>query len=151
MGEKTPIPCDHPERTPRTRGACYSCYQQAWSKAHPEANTASGWRRKNPDKARILDRRGRLKRIHGITEKDFEAMWIAQRGKCANPRCDSIFPLNVDDYRRGLQVDHDHKTGRVRSLLCGPCNRALAGIDDDIGRLTGLVEYLQNNQSCTAT
>jgi hypothetical protein len=87
-------------------------------------------------------RRSTLKKRHGITEKDFEAMWVAQQGKCANPRCDREFPLIVEDYRRGLQVDHDHKTNRIRSLLCFNCNRVLGDINDDAVRLAGLIEYL---------
>lgn len=115
----------------------------AWHKANPNANSGNSWRKKNPEKAQILDRRAHLQRSHGITEKEFESMWTAQQGKCANPRCDSEFPLVMKDYRYGLQVDHNHKTGQIRSLLCGPCNRALGDINDDAERLAGLIEYLE--------
>lgn len=53
----------------------------------------------------------------GITEADYNAMLAAQGGGCAicgNP-----------PKTRRLHVDHDHKTGRVRGLLCFRCNRAL--------------------------
>jgi Recombination endonuclease VII len=53
----------------------------------------------------------------GITDADYEALLAAQGGGCAicgNP-----------PKTRRLHVDHDHKTGKVRGLLCHRCNRAL--------------------------
>jgi hypothetical protein len=53
----------------------------------------------------------------GITDDDYEALLAAQGGGCAicgNP-----------PKTRRLHVDHDHKTGKVRGLLCHRCNRAL--------------------------
>jgi hypothetical protein len=116
-----------------------------WMRENPEKNSGNTWLKNHPEQAKILTRRGTLKQRHGITEKEFEEMWRAQEGKCGNPRCDAVFPLVVPDYRVGLQVDHDHRTGRIRRLLCGGCNRALSGIDDDAERLAGLIEYLGLN------
>lgn len=45
---------------------------------------------------------------------------------------------------RMMAVDHDHKTGEVRGLLCTSCNhRVLGGAHDDIGILRRAVEYLE--------
>lgn len=46
---------------------------------------------------------------------------------------------------RGLAVDHDHKTGRVRGLLCISCNGALGMVNDSPQVLRLLAEYLENN------
>ncbi len=137
--------CGHPDRKHRANGMCASCYQVAWMKANPEGNTGNNWSRNNPERRKVLTRRASLKQRHGITVEDFESMWAAQQGECANPRCDTTFPLVMDDYRRGLQVDHDHRTGKIRSLLCGRCNKALGDIDDDTERLAGLIEYLRSH------
>lgn len=136
--------CLHPERTPRIRGLCKPCYTGAWMKAHPDADSGNNWAKNHPEEHQVLKRRATLKRKYGITEKDFEVMWTEQEGKCANPRCEATFPLIVPDYRYGLQVDHDHKTDVIRKLLCGGCNRALGDIDDNTGRLEGLIEYLKS-------
>jgi len=42
----------------------------------------------------------------------------------------------------GLHIDHCHDTGKVRGVLCGPCNTALGCVRDDVERLRHLVAYL---------
>ena len=64
-------------------------------------------RKQTPKRARAL----------GIDDAEYERLLEAQGGHCA------LCP-NVPKTRR-LHVDHDHKTGRVRGLLCYRCNRAL--------------------------
>jgi hypothetical protein len=44
---------------------------------------------------------------------------------------------------RTLQVDHDHNTGAVRGFLCGPCNRALGALGDDLERVRMLLVYME--------
>lgn len=41
-----------------------------------------------------------------------------------------------------LSVDHDHRTGRIRGVLCGDCNRALGLVRDSTFVLARLIEYL---------
>jgi len=45
---------------------------------------------------------------------------------------------------RGLQWDHDHKTGKFRGWICAKCNTALGLVDDDYGTLAFMVDYLLN-------
>jgi hypothetical protein len=54
----------------------------------------------------------------GVSDADYERMLAAQDGHCA------ICPSTPKTRR--LHVDHDHRTGAVRGLLCHRCNRALA-------------------------
>jgi hypothetical protein len=39
-------------------------------------------------------------------------------------------------------VDHNHKTGAVRGLLCCKCNFILGHADDDVGILRRAISYL---------
>lgn len=137
----TPVTCRHPDRQHFGKGLCKPCYMTQWIKAHPHANTGNEWLRRNPEQAALHKRKNVLKK-HGITIDQYAAMWLAQDGCCANPNCDFTAALIVPDYRRGLQVDHDHATGLLRKLLCPGCNLALGCVNDGVGRLLGLVEYL---------
>lgn len=78
-----------------------------------------------------------LRRKYGITEEQYEELKLAQGGKCAiclkKPRT------------RSLAVDHDHKTGSIRGLLCSRCNHGLLGhAYDSIEMLERAIGYLKN-------
>lgn len=53
-----------------------------------------------------------------------------------------ICGITQDKLKRGLCVDHDHKTGKIRGLLCSPCNFILGFAKDEIEILTNAVAYL---------
>jgi hypothetical protein len=138
---KRQITCGHPWRRHGARGLCTSCYQVIWMRGHPEANTGNKWLKDHPEEARAHRRKQQLKR-RGLTPEQYDRLWTEQQGKCANPNCQIMAEMVMADYRQGLQVDHDHATGRVRGLLCSGCNRALGLVADDRERLLGLITYL---------
>lgn len=76
-----------------------------------------------------------LKRDYGITEDEYEALWIGQNGLC----CICQTELASD---RKPHLDHDHKTGKIRGILCPNCNRGLGAFKDDIALLLKAVDYL---------
>ena len=89
-------------------------------------------------------RRAKL-RLRGLTHEQFEAMRVAQGDLCAickNPETD--LHRTASGVVRELSIDHDHKTGAVRSLLCGRCNKAIGLMLDDPERLIAAAEYLQS-------
>ena len=46
-------------------------------------------------------------------------------------------------YKRQLAVDHCHTTGKIRGLLCTPCNISLGYINDNIQILHNMINYLK--------
>lgn len=127
----------HPQRKHQGKGLCRSCYMIRWLKG----SNYAPWSVRNPVKYRASVRRSGLKKL-GLTPPEYEAMWNAQAGKCANPGCPKTAPMVLSDHRNGLVVDHNHTTGAVRGLLCRGCNTALGHTFEDPKRLAGLIEYL---------
>lgn len=137
----------HPDRKHTGRGLCASCYQMAWQREHPE-KSGSAWLKRHPEEARFHQRKNGLKSRHGITWEFYENLFKSQSGKCANSRCGKVFTLDAaQDHRRTCQIDHDHRTGKIRGLLCKGCNATLGHIADDMDRLRGLIEYLYKHDS----
>lgn len=73
-----------------------------------------------------------LKRRYGIGADEVEAMAEAQGGLCA-----------ICKIRPPEHVDHDHTTGSIRGILCGPCNQGLGQFRDDRTVLMQAHEYLR--------
>jgi hypothetical protein len=99
--------------------------------------------RRSP-KGKAARRRAHLKDKYGITDKEYDAMFVAQGGACAICRRveKEQHPLAPGKPQR-LTVDHDHLTDRVRGLLCACCNRAIGQIFDNPGTARAMAEYLE--------
>lgn len=78
-----------------------------------------------------------LKKKFGITMDDYERKLAEQGGVCQI--CKRACPSG-----RRLAVDHNHDTGAVRSLLCGPCNRGIGMFGEDPDRLRIAISYLED-------
>ncbi len=78
-----------------------------------------------------------LRRKYGISLEDYNTILAHQGGKCAICRCDP--PKSG----RAFHVDHDHKTGRVRGLLCWTDNHDVVGRLRDPERLRAAARYLE--------
>lgn len=100
----------------------------------PEKQAA--WREANRDYARNCN----LMRNYGITLADYDRMVAEQDGKCAI--CGRI-PAGKHNQAR-LHVDHDHRTGRIRGLLCSHCNRGLGFLGDSPETLRRATAYLSD-------
>lgn len=76
---------------------------------------AREYRRKHPDRTRATNWKGK----YGITPEYFYNKLNEQNNKC------DICNRDMNDYGKIFCVDHNHKTGKVRGLLCDPCNYGL--------------------------
>lgn len=88
-----------------------------------------------PEEEKERTRARNLKARFGITIEDYDAMFVAQGGRCGI--CDR--PPRPE---RRLAVDHDHSTGDIRGLLCTPCNRELRYFDGHPDYLERAIGYL---------
>lgn len=85
------------------------------------------------------ERNYRLRGKYGISNADYLAMVEAQGGLCAI--CE--MPGIENGHHQKLYIDHCHETGKVRGLLCHPCNVALGFMQDQPERLTAAADYLR--------
>lgn len=82
-----------------------------------------------------------LKYTYGISLDDYEVMRQQQQNKCA-----CCGKHEKETPRQRLFVDHCHKTGKIRALLCQHCNTALGMVNDDPDILISLISYLKEHQ-----
>jgi len=87
---------------------------------------------------REAQRQARFLRIYGISIEQYEEMFEAQGGVCA--RCEE-----PPQEALRLAVDHCHTTGKVRGLLCGPCNTYLGRLEANLDRLEKDMAYIQKS------
>jgi hypothetical protein len=74
----------------------------------------------------------------GVTQDEYLAMYTSQKGKCG------ICERRLYSKRyKAFCVDHDHKDGRIRGLLCHNCNRALGMFRDCPKTLAAAISWLK--------
>lgn len=111
-----------------------------WSRENPEKRNATkkAWRKKNIEKHNAIVR----KTLYGITDAQYQEIFKLQDGKCAI--CGFQFPgQNTGDRTLSPHVDHCHKSGKVRGLLCNDCNRGLGAFKDRYEFLDAASYYLK--------
>jgi len=81
-----------------------------------------------------------LKENWGLTLNDYDEMLAAQGGGC------SICGTSDFGSKRG-HIDHDHKTGNIRGILCTNCNNGLGRFKDNIEYLEEAIRYLKVNNN----
>ena len=82
-----------------------------------------------------------MKYMYGMTPADYSRMYKEQLGGCAI--CGKGIPSTWD---KGVHIDHDHNTGKVRGLLCPNCNNGLGNFKDNTNTLMSACEYLYNHE-----
>lgn len=79
----------------------------------------------------------RVKEVYGLADGDYGRLYLFQGKRCA-------ICARATGATRNLSVDHDHRTGLTRGLLCRPCNDFLGWIRDDPEAGRRLFQYLKN-------
>lgn len=93
-------------------------------------------RPKQSDAEKAAMRRRNYMNFYGITPEQYDEMMVAQDYRCA------ICRQHQDEFVRAFAVDHDHKTGAVRGLLCRGCNTGIGNLADDPDRVFAAWAYL---------
>ena len=96
------------------------------------------WRKDNPEAHQRNARKYQLKKLYGITPEQYAVMFKTQRGRCAI--CKRKSP-------RRLHVDHCHRTGLLRALLCNRCNLGIGYFDDRPDLMRKAATYLVRHRN----
>ena len=92
------------------------------------------WKQKNKHKHYLNKIRDKFK----ISETDYNILLAEQNNLC--------LICNKSEKDRRLSVDHCHKTGNIRGLLCRTCNLAIGYFNDDTTLLKNAIQYLSRNR-----
>jgi hypothetical protein len=92
-----------------------------------------------------------LRRLYGITLADYDALFQAQGGVCAICGFPERHPTSRNrTVSTNLHVDHDHKFGNVRALLCSSCNQGIGYFKHDQTLLEAAIRYLTDHTTESA-
>lgn len=123
-------------QAPSTRGQCKDCPPGVQRLVRRPGPRCQEHRIAFRNRQREIKHGRWILATYGITAEEYRAIYEAQGGKCA-------ICQRATGASKKLSVDHDHKTGEVRGLLCTPCNRDVLGhLRDSISALLRAVRYL---------
>lgn len=91
-------------------------------------------------------RAGRLTRRYGVSIKEYSEILASQNNVCAI--CSSLEPKGRYS---SFNIDHDHKTGKVRGLLCSNCNMGIGSFREDVEVIKKVISYLSNGSLASKT
>jgi hypothetical protein len=120
---------------PRGRGRryCDTCRDlRAVGVAQRKCDAVRASASHHPDHKRDIQ----LRWLYGITLEQYKEMDRRQGGCAVCGRSGHT--------KHPLHVDHCHTTGRIRALLCAPCNTALGMLGEDPERIQALADYILN-------
>ena len=137
----------HPEKIKELRRKFYRVNSEKvkencrkYRKANPEKVTeiVRKWNEANPARSKAIARKARLKNRYNLTMDEYNNLLESQCGKCAI--CGEPVSKPV---RKNLCVDHDHRTKKLRGLLCSVCNLMIGMAAENPVILRKAIAYLK--------
>lgn len=90
-----------------------------------------------------------VKFTYGLSKSDYLGLILSHNNMCAicgitpEEQTEKIRKDSRLKKKKNLCIDHDHKTNKVRGLLCASCNLGLGYLEDDINLLKKAIQYLE--------
>lgn len=133
----------------RWRGStCRACHQ---------AKSAE-WRRANPDKVRVYNAKAKARDPEGNSRRAMDAHFKRKFGISLEERNEMLAKHmacaiceRTEPTKRGWCIDHDHKTGRIRGILCAPCNSMIGLARESAHVLERAIIYVEASDACHDT
>jgi Recombination endonuclease VII len=115
----------HKDKTTEEEREERKAYYKQWRQDNIEQVKAKDKERRSTPEGRRLIKHWRLKTHYKMSIEQYEDLLVKQNHECA------ICETPQSELRVALGVDHDHKTGKIRGLLCDVCNRAIGLLKDN--------------------
>jgi hypothetical protein len=84
-----------------------------------------------------VKRQNNLMANYNLSLEGYNKLFQVQSGCCA------ICKRHQSEFKKALCVDHDHKTGKIRGLLCQKCNQGLGLFNDNVLLLREAILFLE--------
>lgn len=96
------------------------------------------------EKTPLIQKARALRDSFNLSFDDYLQMFNAQNGVCAI--CKQPETHKRQGKLKMLAVDHDHKTGAIRGLLCSDCNTGIGKLKDDPMVIRSAIQYLEKSR-----
>lgn len=94
------------------------------------------------------ERKGYHLKKYGLTLEEYDSLFLSQNGLCyicKKPETSRCVAWGQDLGTKRLSIDHCHKTGNIRKLLCKNCNSVLGFAMEDVSILESCISYLREH------
>jgi len=127
------------------KNQCKECCKKRSRKQGPRIKEKQGYYKKNKEKVLKRNKKWNEENFYcsksEIPFKQRKEAWIRlfkeQDGCCA------ICKIHQSELDKRLCIDHNHKTGKIRGLLCGNCNSTIGFAKEHISNLIRAIGYLR--------
>lgn len=112
-----------------------------WRKKNPDKQSTyrNNWEKFNPEKHKESCYMTHIRKTYGKNAKEIYILLVnKQNNVCAICGGTSI--------RKRLAIDHCHKSGEIRGLLCSHCNTGLGMFRDSKEFLLNAIRYLESKE-----
>lgn len=121
---------------------CTVEHSKMWYKQNYKPYKQPGWY----EKQRKFQLNSLVKRRYKITLDGIKNLLIKQNGKCSICEKDISLDLHKSDRSRAI-VEHNHETGKVRSLTCQRCNVVIGSIENNQNLIKKVIKYIKIHQA----
>jgi hypothetical protein len=115
-------------------------YQKGWRAANGDRVAKHRANYKAHPMTKHSKRRGYFLNKFGLTLEDYQKMKQEQNNQCG------LCGYTLSDEYAKCRVDHDHRTGKIRSIVCCKCNNGLGMFADDIALLEKAIAYIKRHR-----
>lgn len=138
--------CGCPKVDNGKRLICKSCNKlraSKWQAENKERANAKNrrWKERHREEALKRGRYSKVKELYGLTKDEYDLLLAEHNHVCAI--CGKEEFITLKGTKWNLSIDHCHKTGKIRGLLCAQCNVGIAKFHEDITFLKNAIKYLE--------